>query len=173
MASGRRKGETGVSGFQEIYEDFSRPVYRFLLSLTRDESWAEELLQETFYQAFLHFDRFEGRSTVYTWLCQIGKNAWLREYRKRKLYKDVPPDEWNSLASEGPSPEARVIRNEEYARVRRAVMDLTEPYKSVFILHIYADIRLRDIAALHGRSESWARVTFYRAKKQIVQEVGV
>lgn len=172
MGSGRRKGEAGVSGFQETYENFSRPVYRFLLTLTRDESWAEELLQETFYRAFLHFDRFEGRSGVYTWLCQIGKNAWLKECRKRERYVCVPREEWKDLASEGPSPEERVIRSDEYDRVRRAIIGLAEPCKSVFILHIYADIRLKDIASLYGRSESWARVTFYRAKKQIVQEAG-
>ena len=47
--------------FQKVYEEFARPVYRFLLSLTGSEDMAEELLAETFYQAFLHIDRFEGR----------------------------------------------------------------------------------------------------------------
>lgn len=161
-----------MSGFQEIYEKYSRPVYRFLLSLTRDESWAEELLQETFYRAFLHIDRFEGKSSVYTWLCQIGKNAWLKESRKKKLYESVPIDTLTSKASQDPSLEAQAIKNEEYKKLRRAILALREPYKNVFILHIYADIKLTEIAALYGRSESWARVTFYRAKKQIVQEVG-
>lgn len=168
----RWKGEMGVSGFQEICELLSKPVYRFLLSLTRDDILAEELLQETFYRAFLHFDQFEGKSSLYTWLCQIGKNAWLKECRKRKLYECVPTEELRSVASESPSPEIQAIKNEEYKKIRRAILNLSEPYKNVFILHIYADIKLKDIAAFYGKSESWARVTFYRAKKQIVQEVG-
>lgn len=73
-----------MAAFQEIYEKHGKAVYRFLLALTRDEGMAEELLQETFYQAFLHIDQFEGRSSLYTWLCQIGKNAWLKECRRNK-----------------------------------------------------------------------------------------
>lgn len=57
-----------MSGFQDIYENYSKPIYRFLLSLTRKEEMAEELLQETFYRAFLHMDQYEGRSSLYTCL---------------------------------------------------------------------------------------------------------
>lgn len=161
-----------MSGIQEIYEEYSKPVYRFLLSLTRENGLAEELLQETFYHALLHIDQFEGRSSLYTWLCQIGKNAWLKECRKRNMYESVSIDELTSLASKDLSPEEQAIKNEECKKVRLAILNLSEPYKNVFILHTYADVKLTEIAALYGKSESWARVTFYRAKKQIVQEVG-
>ena len=53
-SAGRRGRD--VSGFQEIYETYSRPVYRFLLALTRNETLAEDLLQDVFYQALLHID---------------------------------------------------------------------------------------------------------------------
>ena len=89
-----------VRGFEELYKTQGKPVYRFLLSLTGDEHQAEELLQETFYQAFLHIDRFEGRSSLYTWLCQIGKNAWLKERKRRSRYADIPYEEltrWSSF----------------------------------------------------------------------------
>ena len=65
-----------MSSFQQVYEAYAKPLYRFLLTLTCKEDLAEELLSETFYQAYLHIDRFEGRCSIYTWLCQIGKNAW-------------------------------------------------------------------------------------------------
>ena len=73
-----------MAAFQEVYEEYARPVYRFLLSLTGNEDLAEELLSETFYQAFKHIDRFEGRCNLYTWLCQIAKNLWYDECRKNK-----------------------------------------------------------------------------------------
>ena len=56
-----------MSAFQKVYEEYAQPVYRFLLSLSGSSDLAEELLQETFYQAFLHIDRFEGRCNLYTW----------------------------------------------------------------------------------------------------------
>ena len=153
-----------------IYEEYGKPVFRFLLSLTGSPEQAEELLQETFYQALIHIDRFEGRSSLYTWLCQIGKNAWLKECSRRKRYADTPYEEL-SLADPGLTPEEAAIRAEELRRIRRAVRNLEEPYRDVFILHIYGGLKLKEIAVNYGKSESWARVTFFRAKNRIAKEV--
>lgn len=156
--------------FQKIYTQYGRPVYRFLLALCGDHSMAEELLQETFYQALLHIEGFEGRCSMYTWLCQIGKNAWLKECRRRSRHADVPPEEL-ALADPAPGPEEQVIRREQYAAIRRTIQRLPEPYKDVFILHHYGALKFREIAAAYGKTESWARVTYHRAKQQIIQEV--
>lgn len=159
-----------MAKFEEIYEKHARGVYRFLLSLTGSEQQAEELLQETFYQALTHIDRFEGRSSLYTWLCRIGKNAWLKECRRASRFSD---EAWEDLKLPDGSapPEERMIRREEYRRVRRAILALDEPYRDVFILHAYGGLKLKEIALSCGKSESWARVTYYRAKQRIVQEV--
>ena len=158
-----------MRGFEELYHTQGRPVYRFLLALTGDEGQAEELLQETFYQAFLHIDRFEGRSSLYTWLCCIGKNAWLRECRRRSRYADTPYEELK-LEAPAPTPEEAMLRREQAQRLRRAVLELEDPQREVFILHAYGGLKLKEIAALHQKSESWARVTYFRARKTI-QEV--
>ena len=158
-----------MRGFEELYHSQGRPVYRFLLALTGDEGQAEELLQETFYQAFLHIDRFEGRSSLYTWLCCIGKNAWLRECRRRSRYADTPYEELK-LEAPAPTPEEAMLRREQAQRLRQAVLELEDPQREVFILHAYGGLKLKEIAALHQKSESWARVTYFRARKTI-QEV--
>lgn len=156
--------------FQQIYTKYGPPLYRFLLALSGDRDLAEDLLQETFYQALIHIDRFEGRCSIYTWLCQIGKNAWLREYRRRKRYTDDPPEALQ-LADPAPGPEEAAIQKEQYEAIRKAIHKLPEPYKDVFILHHYGELKLKEIAAAYGKSESWARVTYHRAKQQIIQEV--
>lgn len=121
--------------------------------------------QETFYQAFLHIDRFEGRSSVYTWLCQIGKNAWLKECRRRKW---LDRRDWKELelADDKSPPEETAIRRYEYAQARKAVLELEEPYREVLIMHTFGEVSLKEIAMEHGKSESWARVTYLRAKKR-------
>ena len=159
-----------MAKFQNIYEEHSKAVYRFLLSLTKDEGTAEELLQETFYQAFLHIDKFEGRCSLYTWLCQIGKNAWLKECRRKKRFADDAWEEQMPAPAEK-QPEIQFLQKEEYHRVRQAILKLQEPYKDVFILHAYGGLKLKEIALSYGKTESWARVTYYRAKQQIVKEV--
>lgn len=158
-----------MAGFDDLYISQGKPVYRFLLSLTGDPYLAEELLQETFYQAFLHIDRFEGRSSLYTWLCCIGKNAWLKECRRQDRYATTPYEEL-TLADPAPTPEAAMLLAEQRRRIRQAVRSLPDPHREVFILHSYGGLKLKEIAALHQKSESWARVTYFRARKQI-QEV--
>lgn len=137
-----------MANLQEIYEEYGKPVYRFLLSLTGDETEAEELLQETFYQAFLHIDRFEGRCSLYTWLCQIGKNAWLKECRRKKRFyeKEPEPEFARMMAPQGEQPEAQFLKKEERRKIWQAVSRLEEPYREVFVLHAYGEVKLKEIA---------------------------
>ena len=159
-----------MAGIQEIYEQYGKAVYKFLLKLTGNEDTAEELLQETFYQAFLHIDRFEGRCSLYTWLCAIGKNAWIKEYRRNKRFTDMIHEEDRTAPSEY-QPEEEFLRKEAYHNVWQVIMKLEEPYRDVFILHACGGIKLKEIALNYGKTESWARVTYYRARQQIVKEV--
>lgn len=158
--------------FQQLYEEYGRDVYRFCLSLTGEQGEAEELLQETFYRAFLSADRFEGRCSVYTWLCQIGKNAWLKECRRRKKFYEGPLEAVET-ADYRPGPEEESIARDEYFRVRQAIYRLEEPYKDVFVLHVIGGTSLKEIAGMYGKSESWARVTYYRARQKIMREVTI
>ena len=159
-----------MSDFQKIYEKYAQPLYRFLLSLAGSEDLAEELLQETFYQAFQHIDKFEGRCNLYTWLCQIGKNAWIKECRRNQRYSDIRWDDL-TIPCNGPSLEELMIAKDEYCRVHKAIQKLEEPYRDVFILHAIGGVKLKEVANIYGKSESWARVTYYRAKQRIAQEV--
>ncbi len=156
--------------FQEVYEEYGKPVYRFLLSLTGEENFAEELLQETFYQAFLHMDQFEGRCSIFTWLCQIGKNAWLKECKRKKRFEG---QEISEMKLEDPrlSPEDAAVQKDMYRRVRKALYHLEEPYQNVFILRVFGERKFAEIGRIYGKTENWARVTFFRAKAKISQEV--
>lgn len=79
-----REIDDGLQQFSEVYQQYAAPVHRFLLSLTYDETIAEELTQETLYRAFLHIDRFKGHASQYSWPCQIAKNLYFDECKKNK-----------------------------------------------------------------------------------------
>lgn len=155
-----------MAEFKEVYEQYAKKVYYYLLSLTRNAQEAEELLSETFYQAFLHIDKFEGRSSIFTWLCQIGKNAWLKECKRKKYFEEMGP-ELPDIQDKGESPEALVIRKEGELLLKNAIFKLEEPYREVFMLRVFAEMKLKDIAAEYSKSEEWARVTYYRAKSKV------
>jgi len=140
------------------------------MSLTGNKNEAEELLQETFYQVFLHIKQFEGRSSLYTWICQIAKNAWYKECRRKKKI-NYSSDISNESLENAPSPEDIYIKKEKYTKLRNAILKLNEPYRDVLILHIYGDIKLKEIALYYEKSESWAKVTFLRAKSMIMEEL--
>ena len=59
-----------------VYREYVTVVYKFLLSLCYEEDMAEELTQETFYQAVRSANRYDGSCKVSTWLCQIAKHLW-------------------------------------------------------------------------------------------------
>ena len=143
-------------------------VYRFLLQLTAREDLAEELLQETFYRALQNIDRFEGRCSIYTWLCQIGKNAWYKECCRNKRFQNL--ETWD-FRNEYRDPEGVFLEREEYIRVRKVILDLPEVYRDVFVMHVLGGVKLKEIAALYGKSESWARVTYHRSRQQIIKEM--
>lgn len=159
-----------MSTFHKIYEENAKKLYGFLFSLTGNKVFAEELMQETFFQALKSFDKFEGRCSVYTWLCQIGKNAWLKEVKRNKRYSEMELNDLYIRDNAPPLDELLIIKD-EYIRARKALLNLEEPYRNVFILHAISEVKLKEIAALYGKTESWARVTYYRARMQIVQEV--
>ena len=75
-----------------VYRQHAQTVYKFLLSQCHDADLAEELTQETFYQAVRSIDRFNGSCKVSVWLCQIAKHLWYQHLRKRKPEEPLPED---------------------------------------------------------------------------------
>ena len=147
-----------------IYRQHAQTVYKFLLSQTRDEDLAEELTQETFYQAVRSIDRFDGRCKVSVWLCQIAKNLWYQHLRKQK--REVPlPEEGVDVPL--PSAEEETLDQEGRLELLRQVHQLPEAQKEVVYLRAFGGLSFREIGDVLGKTETWARVTFYRGKEKL------
>ena len=73
-----------MDSMEQIYLSHARTVYAFLLTKTQNPDLAEELTQETFYQAVKSIHRFKEQSSVSTWLCGIARNVWFDHLRKQK-----------------------------------------------------------------------------------------
>jgi RNA polymerase sigma-70 factor (ECF subfamily) len=154
--------------FESIYDKYYRKVYLFLLKLSGNQSLAEELTQETLYKAFLHINQYEGRSSIYTWLCKIAKNSWLEEMNKRKQLVGL---EETGETDSGVNMEEDILERQMCDLMRREIMFLPEPYVSVCMLRIYAELSYAAIAAEFGKSESWAKVTYFRGKTMLTERM--
>jgi len=155
------------SDMEQIYREYAQSVYKFLLSLTHNEDTAEELTQETFYRATYSIDKYDGSCKVSVWLCQIAKHIWYQELEKRKkhdtheLSDDVPSSEI--------SLEDRAILASDKATLYRAIHLLSEPMKEVVHMRLTGEFSFAEIGEIVGKSEAWARTTFYRAKQKIME----
>lgn len=157
----RKRGEN-VTDFEPIYEKHFALVYRYLLSLCRSSTLAEELTQECFLKAMEAMEGFDGRCKLSVWLCQIAKNSYFSYLRRQK--RAVPAEDFDIPA---PDPEQSLLDRERLRQLHRLLHELPEPYKEVFSLRVFGELPFAQIAELFGKTESWARVTFYRAKQKI------
>lgn len=149
------------------YREYAVMVYKFLLSLCYEEELAEELTQETFYQAVRSVERYDGSCKVSTWLCQIAKHLWYREMerRKRKGTSELTAD----MESLEKPVEEQLTLKEEKMELFRKVHVLDEISKEIVLLRVTGAFSFKEIAELFGKNENWARVTYYRAKQKILK----
>ncbi len=153
--------------FDEIYTEYYKEVYKFVLTLCRNQITAEEITQETFFKALKKIDSFKGNCKIGTWLCKIAENTYFDYLKKHKLKIDYPLE---SIAEEG-NIEQRFVDKETAYEIHKALHRLAEPYKEVFHLRTFGELSFAQIAVLFGKTESWARVTYYRAKVFIKEEL--
>jgi len=151
-----------VTEFESIYNQYFRDVYSFVLLLSRNERIAEEITQETFFKALKNIDKFNGKCKLNVWLCQIAKNTYFTYLNKQKRFDtdDIPEVSESSI-------EEMILNKEETFRIHKVLRRLEEPYKEVFTLRVFAELSFKQISELFERTESWARVTFHRAKRKI------
>ena len=151
----------------EVYREYSDMIYRWLLARTGDPDVAEEITQETFYQAVLHADAYDYSCKVSTWLCSIASNK-LKEYSRKN-----PPKEDYDTVSESlvPGPEEEAVAGTDKLALYKAIHSLPEPSREVVQLRAFSDLSFREIGDIFGKTESWARVTFYRAKTALRKEL--
>ena len=155
--------------FEMVFRENNQFIFRFLMKLCGDVSLAEELTQETFFRAYMNLSALRNEEKVAVWLCQIAKNtyfAWFNEQkRKQPISKLTPTDSTSDIAE--------LFEEKELAgRAFSVLHALEEPYKEVFMLSVFGGLSLKDISVMFGKSESWARVTYYRAKQKIMEGLG-
>lgn len=156
-----------MKGFDEIYSQYHGDVYKYVLTLCHDKNVAEEITQEAFFKALKSIDKFRGECTLRVWLCQIAKHTYLTWARKNQRHSQLGED---NLGGDGDIEQALVDHDTALA-IHRILHHLEEPYKEVFWLRTFGELSFSQIASLFEKTESWARVTYHRAKMKIKEEL--
>ena len=154
---------------EEIINAEYKAVYHYILSLCRDEKEAEDITQDTFVKA-ISAESFRGESSYYSWLCSIGRNIWIDKCRRSgKIQFEAMPEEPPQMPGGSPQLEEVLADGELLRQVHRIIHEMDEPYKEVFTLKVFGDLSFKDISSLFGKTESWTRVTYHRARKKIIE----
>ncbi len=153
--------------FDSIYQTYFKDVYFYMCSISRSESIAEDITQETFVKALKSLDSFDGQNDIRAWLFTIAKNSYYSYCKRRKIYVDAEPlEDTPDVTSDFT---CEIADDETAFQIHRFLHEMNEPYKEVFTLRIFGELPFEKIALLFGKSPGWARVVFYRAKLQIAK----
>ena len=155
-----------MQSMDKIYREYARMVYRYLYSYTRNADLAEELTQETFFQAIRSIDRYDGSAKLSTWLCAIAKNV-LHTWNR----KNPPAEKLTEESSIAPSAETEALHAIGHVELLQLLHLIPEPYKEVLYLRLFGGLSFREIGTVMEKTENWARITFYRGKSKLRKDV--
>ncbi len=163
-----------MQNMEEIYQEYSWAVYKYLFCLTHDEDISEELTQETFAIAVKNIHKFRGDCKVSSWLCQIAKHLWYKELKRKKQDKNVSLEDMNEEILCSQTAEEIFYQKQEKLRLFKNMQNLDEKAREVVYLRMIGNLSFAEIGEILGKTSSWARVTFFRAKQKIkeVEENG-
>ncbi len=132
---------------EDIYVEYFDLVYKYLYCLTQNGDLAEELTQDTFFKAIMNINTFKNQSKISTWLCQIAKNLYFDELRKKKKISDTSDDIFDYINIDE-SIENKFISDEEHSELNKKIDSLDDMTKKVIYLHIYDDLTFKEIGKM-------------------------
>lgn len=157
-----------MTELEKIYSTYFKDVYLFIYSLSKDKHIAEDITSETFLKVIKSIDSFKGNCDIKVWLFQIAKNSYYSYVRKNKNLVDI---ESLPEMKDETDIEKSVLTAEKSMEIHEIIHNLTEPYKEVFVLRVYAELSFKQIGDLFGKTDNWACVIFHRTKNKIKEEM--
>ncbi len=157
-----------MTALDDLFAEFYDDVFRYIYSLCRDVSLAEDLTADVFLEIVKSIGSFNGKSSVKTWIFSIARHVWFKYLRKKKRSADIigiseladcePPD-FNSA-------EGSFLSRELISRIYEIINSEPENRKNVALMRIQG-YSFYEIGEKTGMSENSARVTFFRIKEKI------
>ncbi len=167
--------------FARLVDTFSGPLYRLALKMLGNGPDAEDVLQNTFIKAFQHIGEFEGRSSISTWLYRIASNEALMMLRKRRpeiTFTDSAPEDEGSRTLDPVQftdwcclPEDVFLTTESRTAMDRAVQNLPETLRGVFVLRDIQNLSIQETSQALDLSETAVKTRLLRARLRLREEL--
>jgi RNA polymerase sigma-70 factor (ECF subfamily) len=163
------KGDSEL--YSEIIDRYSGKVYSTAYSYTHNQEEAKDLVQEILIKTYNSLSGFKADAKFSTWLYRIAVNSCIDWSRKKKSkvvmtamsFEDA--DILNIMVSETEGPEELLLQRENKEKIRSAVDDLPEIYKTVLILYYFEELQVQEICSILDTPRKTIETRLYRAKK--------
>jgi RNA polymerase sigma-70 factor (ECF subfamily) len=163
-------------GFESLAKRYQRRVFAVAFRYTRVREDAEDIVQETLRKAFVHLQKFEGKSSFSTWLTRIAINEALMSLRRRRALHEVPADDSSGdngiapapeLADASPDPEATYLQKEKARIVSAAIRRLRPGMRRAVELRELSELSTQETARRMGLSVAAIKARVFHARKEI------
>lgn len=155
---------------ENLYKQYAKTLYFYLLRLSGSKQLAEDLTQETFVRATVHLNEYEGEEAR-AWLFKVARNAYLDEWRKQKRRKTIPflsifLSKEDMISPYG-IPEDSLLMQETQQQLEDLLGILPEQYRSVIYLREYEEFSYKEIMEALQLTEEQVKVKLHRARKRL------
>jgi RNA polymerase sigma-70 factor (ECF subfamily) len=169
-----RAGE--IELYEIIMRRYNQRLYRVARSILRDESEAEDVMQEAYVRAYEHLDQFAGEAKFATWLTRIAVHEALHRARKRSRLHEMPPEEWEGQAMDAfktpsPDPEQQALGRELESVLQASVEALPVSYRTVFMLREIEGLSTGETATCLGLQEETVKTRLFRSRAFLRREL--
>ncbi|MBU5441284.1 sigma-70 family RNA polymerase sigma factor [Paenibacillus sp. MSJ-34] len=150
-----------------IYQQYMKDVYRYLLSLSRDHHIAEELVQETFYRAYLFLEQCREEK-IKPWLFKVAYNAFI-DFKRREKRSDAKETDFFEQLADGNTPETELMRQEYWDGMERTIAGLPDNQKQALLLYDFHQLSYKEAADVMEISLSHFKILLFRARQKLRQ----
>ncbi len=161
--------------FRTLYARHNVRVFRFILRFIKDEGQAEDLIGEVFLDVWRQADRFEGRSSVSTWILGMARFKALSSLRKT-TDAEIDEDKAAAIADEADNPETVSQKLDKAKAIRRCIDQLSPEHREIVDLVYYQEKSISEVAEIVGIPENTVKTRMFYARKrlqELMQSAGV
>ncbi len=152
---------------EEVFEEYLDDIYRYLFSLCKDHYLAEDLLQETFYRAFLNIN-FLNMDNIKPWLFKVSHNLLIDHFRKNKRNVLIDDDQLQLMKS-STNIEESILRDEMMKTILDVIRLLPLKQQTAILLCDFHDLSYEECAEIMGVSLASFKSSLHRGRRKVRQ----
>ena len=169
----RRAVDPSEQAFAQLFEEFSSPIYNYVLRMVSDADRAADITQDTFIKAYRKLDTLTDATSTRSWLYRIATNTAIDEMRRRRMVTTMPDDSpaFANRPDLGPGPEAQALASTLDDRIQRALMTLRPNHRQCLLLSDLEDMSAQQIGDVMGMSYGAVRTLLCRARGEMRRQL--